>query len=112
MTSREAWQEVNDTCIKPRQYRRRYDIDAGRWRDVVEAVRRVRFNELPQRISAVVPNGLVEVRSDDDDLCISVAEGGVNHSVCGQANAIRVTQEGARFLEVWTPLTRVAPEPK
>ncbi len=110
--STQALQHVKDTCITPRDYGRQYHVMPAQWDALTGTIQDVRFGERPKRIVARDAAGLLEIQSNDDDLCISVVRGRVRRTVCGQAHPLSITTDGSRFLKVWAALTAIVPEPK
>ena len=105
-------QRVRDTCLRPRDYERRYAIQDDNWSKISGAIRESEFWSLPERIDVSNPDGTITVVTDDDDMCIDVSAPQQRRRVCGSAFALGHTDLGRRFMRVWAELVQIAPEPK
>jgi hypothetical protein len=112
ITSTVALQQVDDTCVHPRQYTRRVAVNMDQWRAVLQALDDSEFQSLPEDITTPMDSdGKIEVVTDDDHLCIQVDNDHRSHKVCGHEWPLSRTSEGANFLRVWHALTAILPEP-
>jgi len=107
-----ALQRVEDTCVKPGRYQRKYALSPAFWSRLDDEMKTVAFQELPRDIDQKPDTrGNIVIVPDDDLLCITVHKLAKKQKVCGTATDIELTDEGRRFSRVWSILTREAPEP-
>jgi hypothetical protein len=104
----EAVQKVEDTCIRPGRYTQRFHPTAAQWAAVQSALESNGFSTLPEEITTPPDSqGRITIVTDDPDSCISFA----GRRVCGEEHPLNHTPEGERFLQIWSALTAIAPEP-
>lgn len=107
-----ARQRVVDTCLRPREYVREFSVSSEQWQHIQEALRRSGFRHLPADILFQNEDGAIMIAIHGDYLCIEILDPPPSHRVCAQPTALTNSLEGTRFLDVWTELTKIAPEPK
>ena len=104
----EAIQKVDDTCIRPGQYTRRFEPTSDQWAATQAAFEANGFASLPEEITTTPDSeGRITIVTDDLKSCISFA----GRRVCGANHALTHTPEGERFLRIWSSLAAIAPEP-
>jgi hypothetical protein len=101
----EALQQVEDTCLRPRSYSRRYKLTANELDALRAAIREAEFQELPEEIQAET------VFPDEDAFRISVPSEGTAKRVLARGLDRASSGEARRFRMVWDAMARIVPEP-
>lgn len=98
-------QRVEDTCLRPRSYSRRYRLRANELDALRAAILKSQFQELPEEIYAdtVIP--------DEDAFVISVWNGGTTKRVLARGLQRATSDEARRFQLVWDAMARAVPDP-
>ena len=103
--SGDVQQRVEDTCIRPRSYSRRYRLNVKELDTLRAAILKAQFQDLPEEIYAgtVIP--------DEDAFVISVWNGGTEKRVLARGLERSTSDEARRFQMVWDAMARVVPDP-